>query len=81
MIRSDVQLMLDVKAGDEASFDFLLQKYRMPLVNFLYRMVRDRPPRRTWRRKYFCEFTGRENSILRARSSRRGSSGSRRIWR
>src|SRR5579862_6290881 len=42
MIRSDVQLMLDVKAGDEASFDFLLQKYRMPLVNFLYRMVRDR---------------------------------------
>ena len=42
MIRSDVQLMLDVKAGDEASFEFLLQKYRMPLVNFLYRMVRDR---------------------------------------
>ena len=41
MIRSDVQLMLDVKAGDDASFDFLLQKYRCPLVNFLYRMVRD----------------------------------------
>jgi RNA polymerase sigma-70 factor, ECF subfamily len=41
MARTDVQLMLDVKAGDEASFDFLLQKYRMPLVNFLYRMVRD----------------------------------------
>src|SRR5271170_65292 len=42
MARSDVQLMLDVKAGDEASFDFLLQKYRSPLVNFLNRMVRDR---------------------------------------
>ena len=41
MARSDVQLMLDVKAGDEASFDFLLQKYRTPLVNFLFRMVRD----------------------------------------
>jgi RNA polymerase sigma-70 factor (ECF subfamily) len=41
MVRSDVQLMLDAKAGDEASFDFLLQKYRSPLVNFLYRMVRD----------------------------------------
>ncbi|MGA2510234.1 MAG: sigma-70 family RNA polymerase sigma factor [Candidatus Acidiferrales bacterium] len=41
MARSDVQLMLDVKAGDEASFDFLLQKYRSPLVNFLHRMVRD----------------------------------------
>jgi RNA polymerase sigma-70 factor (ECF subfamily) len=34
--------MLDVKAGDDSSFDFLLQKYRSPLVNFLYRMVRDR---------------------------------------
>jgi len=34
--------MLDVKAGDDSSFDFLLTKYRSPLVNFLYRMVRDR---------------------------------------
>jgi len=42
MARTDVQMMLDVKAGDEASFDFLLQKYRSPLVNFLNRMVRDR---------------------------------------
>src|SRR6266481_595112 len=41
MTRSDVQLMLDVKAGDDASFDLLLRKYRTPLVNFLYRMVRD----------------------------------------
>jgi len=41
MARTDVQLMLDVKAGDEASFELLLCKYRTPLVNFLYRMVRD----------------------------------------
>jgi RNA polymerase sigma-70 factor (ECF subfamily) len=34
--------MLDVKAGDELSFELLLRKYRSPLVNFLYRMVRDR---------------------------------------
>jgi len=34
--------MLDVKAGDDASFEPLLQKYRIPLVSFLYRMVRDR---------------------------------------
>ena len=43
MARSDVQLMLDVKAGDDDSFDLLLKKYRTPLVNFLYRMVRDVP--------------------------------------
>ncbi len=42
MARSDVQLMLDVKAGDEQSFELLLQRYRAPLVNFLYRMVRAR---------------------------------------
>ncbi len=41
MARTDVQLMLDVKAGDEQSFELLLRKYRIPLVNFLYRMVRD----------------------------------------
>src|SRR5437763_3433317 len=42
MARSDVQLMLDVKAGDEQSFTLLLYRYRSPLVNFLYRMVRNR---------------------------------------
>ncbi len=41
MARSDVQLMLEVKAGDDASFEVLLRRYRTPLVNFLYRMVRE----------------------------------------
>jgi len=41
MTRSDVQLMLDVKAGDEASFELLLHRYRAPLVNYLGRMVSD----------------------------------------
>ena len=41
MARSDVQLMLGVKAGDDQSFELLLQRYRTPLVNFLTRMVRD----------------------------------------
>src|ERR1700751_6180071 len=42
MTRSDVQLMLDVKAGRERSFELLLHRYRTPLVNFLYRMVKNR---------------------------------------
>jgi RNA polymerase sigma-70 factor (ECF subfamily) len=41
MARSDVQLMLEVKQGDEASFELLLQRYRTPLCHFLSRMVRD----------------------------------------
>ena len=42
MARTDVQLMQDVKAGDEQSFALLLHRYRAPLVSFLYRMVRNR---------------------------------------
>jgi RNA polymerase sigma-70 factor (ECF subfamily) len=41
MARTDVQLMLGVKAGDEVSFELLLERYRLPLVRFLGRMVRD----------------------------------------
>ena len=41
MVRSDVELMLQVKAGDDESFNLLLQKYRTPLINFLFRMVRE----------------------------------------
>lgn len=33
--------MLDVKAGDDASFELLLRKYRTPLVNYLARMIGD----------------------------------------
>ena len=33
--------MLEAKAGNDASFEHLLQRYRLPLLNFLYRMVRD----------------------------------------
>jgi RNA polymerase sigma-70 factor (ECF subfamily) len=41
MARTDVQLMLGVKAGDESSFELLLARYRTPLIHFLGRMVRD----------------------------------------
>jgi RNA polymerase sigma-70 factor, ECF subfamily len=41
MARTDVQLMLDVKAGDETSFELLLRRYRTPLVSFLHRFVGD----------------------------------------
>ena len=41
MARTDVQLMLGVKAGDASSFELLLEKYRTPLIHFLGRMVRD----------------------------------------
>ena len=35
---TDAEVMLRVKAGDEPAFDYLVQKYRRPMVNFMYRM-------------------------------------------
>ena len=36
---SDAEMMLRVKAGDDAAFDYLVQKYRRPIIGFMYRMA------------------------------------------
>lgn len=38
---NDAEVMLRVKAGDESAFDYLVQKYRRPMVSFMYRMLRN----------------------------------------
>ena len=38
---TDAEVMLRVKAGDQSAFDYLVQKYRRPLVGFMYRMARN----------------------------------------
>lgn len=38
----DAELMIRVKAGDDASFGLLLEKYRSSVIHFLYRMVQNR---------------------------------------
>lgn len=35
---SDAEVMLRVKAGDDSAFTYLVQKYRRPLVGFMYRL-------------------------------------------
>lgn len=40
-IETDLDLMLRVRDGDAASFEFLLRRYRLPLVSYFRRMVRD----------------------------------------
>ena len=37
--QTDAEVMLRVKAGDDSAFDFLVQKYRRPIINFMYRMA------------------------------------------
>lgn len=35
----DATIMLELRAGNMAGFDYLIQKYRKPIVHFMYRMV------------------------------------------
>ncbi len=42
-LEQDAILMLRVKEGDGQSFELLLQKYRLPLVNYLNRMIQNQP--------------------------------------
>jgi len=36
---TDAEMMLRVKAGDDSAFDYLVQKYRRAMINFMYRMA------------------------------------------
>ena len=36
---SDAEVMLRVAAGDNLAFDYLVEKYRRPMVSFMYRMT------------------------------------------
>jgi RNA polymerase sigma-70 factor (ECF subfamily) len=38
-LASDAAVMLRVAAGDESSFNYLVEKYHRPMIHFLYRMV------------------------------------------
>jgi len=35
---NDADVMLRVKAGDDGAFEYLIQKYRRPMVSYMYRM-------------------------------------------
>ncbi len=36
---SDAEIMLRVREGDDVGFNFLIEKYRKPIINFMFRMV------------------------------------------
>ncbi len=37
---SDAEVMLRVAAGDDLAFDYLVDKFRRPMISFMYRMTR-----------------------------------------
>jgi RNA polymerase sigma-70 factor (ECF subfamily) len=37
----DASIMLELRTGNMGGFDYLIQKYRKPIIHFMYRMVRN----------------------------------------
>ena len=40
-VLTDAEVMLRVAAGDDSAFDYLVEKYRRPMISFMYRMTRN----------------------------------------
>src|ERR1700704_1816363 len=40
-LERDAELMLRVRDGDQASFGLLLERHRVPVIHFIYRMVQN----------------------------------------
>jgi RNA polymerase sigma-70 factor, ECF subfamily len=59
---SDAQVMLRVKAGDDSAFDYLVQKYRRPMLSFMYRMARNSAAAEDMAQEVFLRvYRSREN--------------------
>lgn len=66
----DAAVMLELKAGNMAAFDFLLRKYRKPIVNFMYRMSRNQAIAEELAQEVFLRvFRSRETYRAEARFS------------
>src|SRR5262249_1076474 len=59
---TDAQVMLRVKAGDDSAFDYLVQKYRRPMLSFMYRMARNSAAAEDMAQEVFLRvYRSREN--------------------
>ena len=66
----DAAIMLELRAGNMAAFDFLLQKYRKPIVHFMFRMVRNQAVAEELAQEVFLRvFRSRETYRAEARFS------------
>jgi RNA polymerase sigma-70 factor (ECF subfamily) len=66
----DAAIMLELKAGNMAAFDVLIDKYRKPIVNFMYRMTRNQAVAEELAQEVFLRvFRSRETYRAEARFS------------
>jgi RNA polymerase sigma-70 factor (ECF subfamily) len=66
----DAAIMLELKAGNMAAFDFLMLKYRKPIVHFMYRMTHNQAVAEELAQEVFLRvFRSRETYRAEARFS------------
>jgi RNA polymerase sigma-70 factor (ECF subfamily) len=66
----DAAIMLELRAGNMAGFDFLIQKYRKPIIHFMYRMVHNQAVAEELAQEVFLRvFRSRETYRAEARFS------------
>ena len=66
----DAAIMLELRTGNMAGFDFLIQKYRKPIINFMYRMTRNQAIAEELAQEVFLRvFRSRETYRAEARFS------------
>ncbi len=59
---SDAQIMLQVKAGDDSAFEYLVQKYRRAMVSFMFRMAHNNAAAEDLAQEVFLRvYRSREN--------------------
>jgi RNA polymerase sigma-70 factor (ECF subfamily) len=66
----DATIMLELRAGNMAGFDYLIQKYRRPIIHFMYRMVHNQAVAEELAQEVFLRvFRSRETYRAEARFS------------
>jgi RNA polymerase sigma-70 factor (ECF subfamily) len=78
---SDAQIMLRVKAGDESAFEYLVQKYRRPMLSFMYRMAHNTAVAEDLAQEVFLRVYRSRETYEASAKLQRGCIGSRAIWR
>ncbi|MGH9553526.1 MAG: RNA polymerase sigma factor [Terriglobales bacterium] len=59
---SDAEIMLQVKAGDDSAFEYLVQKYRRAMVSFMFRMAHNNAAAEDLAQEVFLRvYRSREN--------------------
>ena len=77
---SDEELILQVQAGNNVCFDLLVDRFKVRLFNYLFRMVGDRDELRRSRRRLLSKPISTPTNTKPLRSFRHGCTRSRPTW-